>query len=74
MIDEDAGGHSLDHRAFGMINESELDAYLLPPVLFSIEPDPPLVSDSSIGNDALYICYNREEDGTIQFSLHGRYF
>jgi hypothetical protein len=60
------------HRAFGMVNESNVEACGLPFVLFVIEPDPPLITDSSNGNDALYVCYEHADNGGVAFSLHGR--
>jgi hypothetical protein len=74
-LDDDEDSTNAFHRAFGMINESEVEASSLPPVLFVIEPDPPMITDSSIGNDALYVCYDCDREGEAPvFSVHGRGF
>lgn len=71
-IDADEDWLRLGHRAFGMINESELEAYALPPVLFVLEEGAPLRSSGN-GTDGVYVCYEREADGAVTFSVQGAY-
>lgn len=71
-IDADEDWVRLGHRAFGMINESELEACTAPPVLFVLEEGLPL-RISGHSDDGAYVCYERGADGTVTFSVRGLY-
>jgi hypothetical protein len=69
-IETDPNAYRFQHRAFGAVNESDLAAISVPPVLFVFEEDEPL-RESLNGNDGVYVCYERSGTGDIAFSVHG---
>lgn len=71
-IDADRPWYELCHRAFGMVNEGDVEAGDLPPVLWVLEEGRPL-RESGNANDGAYVCYERAADGDLCFSVRGLY-
>ena len=59
------------HRAFGSVNESDMSAAAVPPVLFVLEEGEPL-RESANGDDGVYVCYELDRGDGPSFSLQGR--
>ncbi len=69
-IEADPDAYRCQHRAFGAVNESDLEAITVPPVLFALEEDEPL-RESPNANDGVYLCYEQDAAGDVAFSVHG---